>query len=266
MYNGLLKKLTVLLLASVLAFSQPTSSIDVSAKGKTSAFTKYLNKSGYYYKKMPKAYKSGYNNAKKTYKKGKFSWYGANMNAVTGKYFYMADHVAKKLAKKAKGKKGRYKKAAALHDALVKHCSYASGQYGGQSAYEALVGGRAVCAGYSRAYKLMCDIEGIPCMLVYGNASGGTGGGPHQWNIIKLDDGKWYEVDCTFDDPLGGKPNRNFFCLSTAKMASGTTPEGMSYVHQRTGLDSTTTALQKCGPKATSKKYDKKSKKARKVK
>ncbi len=288
MSKGFFKKLAVILLAATITFTEPvSSSIEVQAKG-TAAFGTYIKSKGLYFKNMPSQYKNGYKVAKKTYNKGGYSWYGADMNEVTGKYFYMADHtaawtgtldilskenaqktykIAKQLTKKARKKNTKYKKAAAAHDALVKHCSYASGQYGGQSAYEALVNKHAVCAGYARAYKLMCDIIGVPCMCVYGNAGGGTGGGgAHQWNIVKLDDGKWYEVDCTFDDPMGGSPNRNFFCLSTARMASGTTPDGMNYYHQRTGLDETTTALNNVVPKATSTKYDSKSGKQLQVK
>ncbi|WP_035777268.1 transglutaminase domain-containing protein [Butyrivibrio sp. AE3004] len=280
MFKGIFKKATVILLASMLAFTQPTSSFEVQAKSSvSSSFSKYLKKNGLYYKNMSKAYRPGYKTAKKTYKAGNFNFYGMNSTEYTGKYFYMADHVAawtgtlqnlsisdaqrtynvaKSLSKKAKRKKSKYQKAAAIHDALVKHTSYQMGPYQGQSAYEALVNRQAVCAGYSRAFKLMCDICGVPCMCVYGYAGGGTGGGAHQWNIIKLDDGKWYEVDCTFDDPLGGSPNRNFFCLSTAKMSSGMTPQGMSYYHQRTGMDELTTAFNKCIPMATSTKHDKK--------
>ncbi|MBQ7373884.1 MAG: leucine-rich repeat protein [Clostridia bacterium] len=54
-----------------------------------------------------------------------------------------------------------------------------------------------VCEGYARALKVLCDRVGIDCTLVSGNAKGEA----HMWNLVKLDDGKWYGVDSTWNDP-----------------------------------------------------------------
>jgi hypothetical protein len=66
-----------------------------------------------------------------------------------------------------------------------------------------------VCDGYSRAFKLLCDRLGIPCILVGGYASSKPEAAPqyHMWNQIQLEDGKWYGVDITWDDPVvSGSP------------------------------------------------------------
>lgn len=58
----------------------------------------------------------------------------------------------------------------------------------------------AVCDGISKAYALMCNIEGIPCVRVSGQAGDtieDTGG--HAWNKVFVD-GQWYIVDCTWGD------------------------------------------------------------------
>ncbi len=58
----------------------------------------------------------------------------------------------------------------------------------------------AVCDGMSKAYSLMCNIEGIPCYRVSGLA--GTSlqrAGGHAWNKVCVD-GRWYVVDCTWGD------------------------------------------------------------------
>ena len=69
------------------------------------------------------------------------------------------------------------------------------------SALEGRSGDRGpVCEAYSRAFKVLCDESGIPCVLVDGDA-----GGPHMWNYVQLD-GAWYGVDVTWNDPSGGKP------------------------------------------------------------
>lgn len=58
----------------------------------------------------------------------------------------------------------------------------------------------AVCDGMSKAYALMCNIEGIPCVRVVGNAGKNidTAGG-HAWNKVFVN-GAWYFVDCTWGD------------------------------------------------------------------
>lgn len=107
--------------------------------------------------------------------------------------------------------KSTYEKVLAFNDYLVKHNEYnryiSSGNYSSASslAYEpvsSLVYGSTdfsndknpVCEGYSRGMKMLCDKANIPCILVSGNA--------HMWNAIKMDDGNWYSLDSTFNDPV----------------------------------------------------------------
>ncbi len=54
-----------------------------------------------------------------------------------------------------------------------------------------------VCEGYARAFKVLCDQVGIPCVLVEGYSSSGD----HMWNNVQLD-GNWYGVDVTWNDPV----------------------------------------------------------------
>ena len=56
---------------------------------------------------------------------------------------------------------------------------------------------RAVCDGISKAFALMCNIEGIPCVQVSGKMTDTNGG--HAWNKVKID-GEWYVVDATHGD------------------------------------------------------------------
>ena len=64
-----------------------------------------------------------------------------------------------------------------------------------------------VCEGYARAFKILCDQLNIPCILVAGYAKNtpSSKGESHVWNEVKMDDGKWYAVDVTWDDPLDSK-------------------------------------------------------------
>ena len=60
-----------------------------------------------------------------------------------------------------------------------------------------------VCEGYSRAFKILCDKLGIPCILMAGDAYtySGSPAEPHMWNEVMMNDNKWYAVDVTFNDP-----------------------------------------------------------------
>ena len=61
-----------------------------------------------------------------------------------------------------------------------------------------------VCEGYARAMQVLCDRADIPCVLVDGMAyTGGTRTG-HIWNYIAMEDGNWYAVDVTWNDPATG--------------------------------------------------------------
>lgn len=52
-----------------------------------------------------------------------------------------------------------------------------------------------VCEGYGEAFKILCDMFGIPCALVMGTGNGGA----HLWNYVQVE-GNWYAVDVTWDD------------------------------------------------------------------
>lgn len=58
-----------------------------------------------------------------------------------------------------------------------------------------------VCEGYSKAFQYLCNLtdftDEIDCICVSGTMQGGTGAGPHMWNIVTMDDRKNYLVDVT---------------------------------------------------------------------
>lgn len=70
------------------------------------------------------------------------------------------------------------------------------------SALEGNSGGAGpVCEGYARAFKVLCDRAGIPCVLVDGDAGlSPATAGPHMWNYVELENGSWYAVDVTWND------------------------------------------------------------------
>lgn len=56
-----------------------------------------------------------------------------------------------------------------------------------------------VCEGYSKAFQYLCDLSDITCYTVTGTMNGGTGAGPHMWNIV-ANNGRYYMADITNSD------------------------------------------------------------------
>ncbi len=83
---------------------------------------------------------------------------------------------------------------------LAKHVTYEIDNEKNQNAASALYYGRAQCTGYAKAFKLMMDHVGVPCIMVSGTAQTREGdpssAGPHAWNLVELD-GACYHVDTT---------------------------------------------------------------------
>ena len=87
-----------------------------------------------------------------------------------------------------------------FHDYICQNTTYLTQEDDGYTAYNALVEGRAVCEGYSRALQLLLDMVGIPNYLATGvgvDDSGSREG--HMWNIVTIG-GSNYHVDATWDD------------------------------------------------------------------
>ena len=85
---------------------------------------------------------------------------------------------------------------------MVETIRYAEERYRSNSmveddytAYGALIEGEAVCAGYARAFDKLAARCGIESHYVANST--------HAWNVVELDDGKWYHVDVTWEDPVG---------------------------------------------------------------
>ena len=89
-------------------------------------------------------------------------------------------------------------------------------------------GNAVVCEGYAKAFKYLCDLTwtgtgtspAVECYLVTGTMNGGTGAGPHMWNVVQIG-GKNYLVDVTnCDYPAIGNPDKLFLCGVREDMAS----------------------------------------------
>ena len=115
-------------------------------------------------------------------------------------------------------------KLRALHDALVRMCEYdvdteeqehPDGSAPAFSADGALLDHKAVCAGYGRAYAMLCDAADIPAVYVASEQMN------HGWNAVRLDGKTWF-IDCTFDDPVpdrGQYVSEQFFLVGAEQLS-----------------------------------------------
>lgn len=95
----------------------------------------------------------------------------------------------------------RFQIVQALHDYLVRNCVYDRSAVNevispSRTAYGALANGKAVCQGYSFAYKLLLRRAGVPAVYV------GSDSMQHAWNMVQMENNGWYHVDVTWDDPI----------------------------------------------------------------
>lgn len=94
-----------------------------------------------------------------------------------------------------------------LHNSVVKSVVYDYESLKVQNCYSAhsIVGAfldkKAVCEGISKAFKFLCDLVGLPCILVVGYADAHgvfQKNSLHAWNLVNIG-GQWYHVDPTWD-------------------------------------------------------------------
>ncbi len=131
---------------------------------------------------------------------------------------------AQKLTDQAAKLSDDYSRVKFFHDELVRSCEYSSESIDSHCAYGALCAKKAVCEGYAKAFMLLCEMSDIPCLPACGMAVDKDGVQQlHMWNKVQLD-GEWYNVDCTWDDPLGVEPGsvRYDYFLVSDKDISGT--------------------------------------------
>jgi len=88
----------------------------------------------------------------------------------------------------------RFDKLKSIHDWVAANATY-DYDFNDVSYYAVTVfvgSKKVVCEGYSEAFKILCDLAGIPCTIAVSD--------DHEWNHVKMEDGNWYAVDVTWDD------------------------------------------------------------------
>lgn len=137
----------------------------------------------------------------------------------------------------------RYERVKSIHDKLAQRASYSKNLNSTVSAVNSkifypssalLSPYETVCDGYAKAFKMICDRYGIPCIVVTGYGYSPDIFGlliikeGHTWNYVKMEDGKWYAVDLTWDDIPGSLPSYDYF------LAGSQTRDSDGYAFSRT--------------------------------
>ena len=113
-----------------------------------------------------------------------------------------------------------YETALWLHDWITTN-SYYDETYSYYGADAILFYGTGVCDSYSKLYCLLLEEAGFEAGRVFGDVYGG----PHAWNIVRIN-GEWCMADPTWDDPasgddiaVSGYETREYFGLNTELMS-----------------------------------------------
>jgi hypothetical protein len=109
-------------------------------------------------------------------------------------------------------------KALALYNALGAICTFdhelysamAEGHKTFPKTFDAFFNERVLPESYALAFKLLCDIAGIPAHVVIGQ----RGPDEHAWNLIKLE-GHWYHADLAADSKSGEQEHNYFLVLDS---------------------------------------------------
>lgn len=104
----------------------------------------------------------------------------------------------------ASAKGSRYDKVKYIHDYIVDNAEYDnSDRTNNGNIYGLLIEKNAVCEGYAKAFQYLLNLLDIPNIIVYGEGVNSNNQSEfHSWNYVQMDNGKWYAVDTTWDDPI----------------------------------------------------------------
>ena len=79
------------------------------------------------------------------------------------------------------------------------------------TAYAAAVQKKSVCQGYANLFYRLANDAGVDCRIITGKAYNGTQTEDHAWNIVRMEDEKYYCLDATWD--AGLKPEKYEYFL-----------------------------------------------------
>ena len=120
----------------------------------------------------------------------------------------------------ADGAVNSYEIALALHDKIISSANYAYESDGttpedavwAHNILGVLLEGAGVCESYAKAFQMLLNYWDVENCYVTGVSFGEN----HAWNSAKMDDGRWYWFDLTWDDVPDYRwgVTHNYFCVT----------------------------------------------------
>lgn len=101
---------------------------------------------------------------------------------------------------------------------LLKNVTYETGDWD-QTIASVFLQNKTVCAGYSKAFELLCNAVGIDTIILTSCV--------HAWNAVKID-GHWFLIDVT------NNSSNRYFLISDSKMAEIDRSIGTTYTVKQT--------------------------------
>lgn len=153
---------------------------------------------------------------------------------------YVHKRVSAALAKIVTPDMNDHLKVKAIHDWVVKTLKYDT-TLSKFTAYEGLKTGSTVCQGYALLTYDMLKQAGFETKIVEGY----VGREAHAWNMVKLD-GKWYQLDTTWDDPvpdLGDRVATSYYLVSDQQLRQDHTWKTADYPQATTSYAETLDGL-----------------------
>lgn len=130
----------------------------------------------------------------------------SGLNEEDKETYDMASDVLKKIIRTDMS---TYEKELAIYDWMIDNIGHSGGHViampgQGRESYtphDVLKNLNAVCVGYATTFRLLANMEGMDVHIVHNDY--------HSWDMVKLDDGEWYQLDI-YSDNSSGTRYRNF--------------------------------------------------------
>lgn len=138
------------------------------------------------------------------------------------------DQKVKAYLKGIKKSASDYKKVRYVYKKLIQKVDYNLQSKNNQNIISVFLGKETVCQGYANAMQYLLEQLDVPCVVVTGRAKGG----PHAWNMVKLD-GEWYYTDVTWGNSKYHDEEKNdvkyveydYLNITTSEMQKDHTPQ-----------------------------------------
>lgn len=156
----------------------------------------------------------------------------------------------------------RYEIVRQIYEEVIKLVEYPPEGRENYMPYHTITGGllgkyghQGVCDCYARIFRLLCQKKGIACIMVPGGSEmeNGKVKVDHIWNYVQMENGKWYLIDCTWDDVGTDTPEMTHFLAGSE--TSDSYSETVGETHMAVGIFTDSNYQPFTVPKLSAKAY-----------